>query len=125
MAQHRLEHLEEIASSCIRVRLVGLRGGDLRHHDVERLLDRQLDLWAEADGEVLDQARLARHDDDLARELADRADEPQHGLRVHAVRGDHLAVLDRPRVVGGVGLDHVQRAGLAALPETSISTSAW
>ena len=51
----------------------------------------------------------------LPEKLPDGDDEAQHGLRVHPVRGDHLAVLDRARVVRRVGLDHVQLAGLAAL----------
>ena len=50
----------------------------------------------------------------LARPAADRLDEAQHGLRVHPVRADDLAVLDR-RDLGRVGLDHVQRPRLAAL----------
>ena len=65
--------------------------------------------------EVLDLARLAGHDHDLAGPAADRAHEAQHGRRVHAVRVDRLAVLDRRRDILEVGLDHVERARLAAL----------
>ena len=60
--------------------------------------------------------RLAGDHDHLAGPAADRLDEAQHGLRVHAVRVDHAR---RPRSrpsTDRVGLHHVQRPGLAALP---------
>ena len=53
-----------------------------------------LDLLGEAEPELLDLGRLAGDHDHPARPGADRLDEPQHRLRVHAVRVDGLR---RPR----------------------------
>ena len=40
----------------------------------------------------------------------------QHRPRVHAVRVDHLTVLDRTLYGGLLGLDYVERSRVAALP---------
>ena len=79
-------------------------------------LDRALHLLAQADAHVLDLGRLAGDHDHLARPGAERLHEAQHGLRVHRVRVDHLAVLDPGLDVLLARLHHVERPGLAALP---------
>ena len=84
-------------------------------HELDGPVDRGADLLGEPQPHLLDLGRLAGDDDDLARPAADRADEAQHGLRVHPVRVEHLAVLDARRDVLLVGLHHVERARLAAL----------
>ena len=61
-------------TACSHGRLDGGRRGRCRH--------------------LLDLRRLAGHHDHLARPAAHGLDEPQHGLRIHAVRVDHVAVLD-------------------------------
>ena len=71
------------------------------------------DLGREPHPVVLDLDRLAGDDDDAARPARDGAHEAQHGLRIHRVRVDHLAVLDAGGDLGLLGLEHVERAGRA------------
>ena len=81
----------------------------------DRAVDRAPDLVAEAEPHLLDPRGLAGHDDHLAGPRAERLHEAQHRLRVHAVRVDHLAVLDAGLDLLLGRLHHVERAGLAAL----------
>ena len=62
------------------------------------------------EADVLDGLRLARDHDHPSWPTADVLDEPQHGLRVHAVRVEHLPVLDLAVDIVGVCLHHVQRS---------------
>ena len=70
---------------------------------------------ARARSRLLDLGRLAGDDDHLAGPAVHRLDEAQHGLRIHVVRIDQVAVLDPGLDRLGVGLHHVERPGLSAL----------
>src|SRR4249919_3382187 len=104
-------------SSCTSARVVGgvgLKLVELLEHHGGGPVDRALDRLGELDGYVLDVGRLAADDDDLARPAVHGLHEAQHALRVHAVRADRLAVLDRLDI-RRIGLEHVYVSRLAAL----------
>src|ERR1700678_533107 len=97
------------------VRLVGEELGDRLHDQRDRPADGLGDVLGEPEPDLLDHLGLARDDDDLPRPPAHRLDEAQHGLGVHPVGIDHLAVLQRTLELGLLGLHHVEGSRLAAL----------
>src|SRR5689334_6746586 len=84
-------------------------------HELHRALHGAADLVAQPEAHPLAGGGLAGDDHHLAGPRAQRLHEAQHGLRVHAVRVYHLAVLDARLNVFLGRLHHVERAGLAAL----------
>ena len=102
---------------------VGLQLGDRVEDEVDGLADGRLDLRREPQPHLLDLGGLAGDHGDLARRAADGLDEAQHRLRVHRVGVDRLAVVDRLDLVV-VGVDHVERPRLAALPADVDESSA-
>ena len=74
---------DAIENSCIRPgrRRRVRSSSSVSRHERQRALDGGLDRRRQAEADVVDLARLAADDDDLAGEAADRADEAQHRLR--------------------------------------------